>query len=123
MGRAEDLVEGDRCARPALTRQPRQPASTWWLAYDDTHGLDTVITRGANTTGPRQYPEKLIPLFVTNALYDVPLPMYGDGMQRRDWLFVDDHADGIGTALGSRRARCRLLQRLGRRASSGPTAR
>lgn len=68
-------------------------------AYHETHGLDTVITRGANTYGPNQYPEKLIPLFVTNALDDEPLPMYGDGMQRRDWLYVTDHADGIGVAL------------------------
>ena len=68
-------------------------------AYHETHGLDTVITRGANTYGPNQYPEKLIPLFITNALDDEPLPMYGDGMQRRDWLFVADHADGIATVL------------------------
>ncbi len=68
-------------------------------AYHETHGLDTVITRGANTYGPNQYPEKLIPLFVTNALDDEPLPMYGDGMQRRDWLFVTDHADGVGVVL------------------------
>ena len=68
-------------------------------AYHETHGLDTVITRGANTYGPRQYPEKLIPLFITNALEDQSLPMYGDGMQRRDWLFVDDHAEGVATAL------------------------
>jgi dTDP-glucose 4,6-dehydratase len=68
-------------------------------AYHETHGLDTVITRGANTYGPHQYPEKLIPLFITNALDDLPLPMYGDGMQRRDWLFVADHADGIAAAL------------------------
>jgi dTDP-glucose 4,6-dehydratase len=68
-------------------------------AYHETYGLDTVITRGANTYGPHQYPEKLIPLFVTNALDDQPLPMYGDGMQRRDWLYVTDHADGIAAAL------------------------
>lgn len=68
-------------------------------AYHETHGLDTVITRGANTYGPNQYPEKLIPLFVTNALDDEPLPMYGDGMQRRDWLYVADHAEGISVAL------------------------
>jgi dTDP-glucose 4,6-dehydratase len=68
-------------------------------AYHETHGLDTVVTRGANTYGPNQYPEKLIPLFITNALDDEPLPMYGDGMQRRDWLFVADHADGIAAAL------------------------
>jgi dTDP-glucose 4,6-dehydratase len=70
-------------------------------AYHETFGLDTVITRGANTYGPRQYPEKLIPLFITNALDDLSLPMYGDGMQRRDWLYVDDHADGIAAALDS----------------------
>jgi dTDP-glucose 4,6-dehydratase len=68
-------------------------------AYHETHGLDTVITRGANTYGPRQYPEKLISLFVTNALDDEQLPLYGDGLQRRDWLFVADHAEGIATAL------------------------
>ncbi|HEY6607794.1 MAG TPA: dTDP-glucose 4,6-dehydratase [Candidatus Limnocylindria bacterium] len=68
-------------------------------AYRETHGLDTVITRGANTYGPHQYPEKLIPLFITNALDDEPLPLYGDGMQRRDWLYVADHADAVGTVL------------------------
>jgi dTDP-glucose 4,6-dehydratase len=68
-------------------------------AYHETHGLDIVITRGANTYGPNQYPEKLVPLFITNALDDEPLPMYGDGMQRRDWLYVADHADGIGIVL------------------------
>ena len=73
-------------------------------AYHETYGLDTVITRGANTYGPNQYPEKLIPLFITNALDDEPLPMYGDGMQRRDWLFVDDHADGVSMVLDRGRA-------------------
>ena len=68
-------------------------------AYHETFGLDTVITRGANTYGPRQHPEKLIPLFITNALTDQPLPMYGDGEQRRDWLHVDDHVAGIAMAL------------------------
>lgn len=68
-------------------------------AYHATHGLDTVVTRGANTYGPYQHPEKLIPLFLTNALQDLPLPLYGDGLQRRDWLYVDDHADAIGFAL------------------------
>ena len=68
-------------------------------AYHATHGLDTVITRGANTYGPYQHPEKLIPLFLTNALQDLPLPLYGDGLQRRDWLYVDDHADAVAFAL------------------------
>jgi dTDP-glucose 4,6-dehydratase len=54
-----------------------------------------LITRGSNTYGPYQYPEKLIPLFVTNLLDDQPVPVYGDGLQVRDWLYVDDHARGI----------------------------
>jgi dTDP-glucose 4,6-dehydratase len=69
------------------------------LAYHVTHGTDVVISRGANTYGPRQHPEKLVPLFITNALDDEPLPLYGDGQQRRDWLFVDDHADAIAVLL------------------------
>jgi len=68
-------------------------------AYRTTYGLDTLITRGSNTYGPYQYPEKIVPLFVTNALQDLPLPLYGDGLQRRDWLHVDDHADAIGKVL------------------------
>jgi dTDP-glucose 4,6-dehydratase len=69
------------------------------LAWHNTFGLDCVITRGSNTYGPRQYPEKLIPLFVTNALDGHSLPVYGDGMQIRDWLHVEDHCTGIWTAL------------------------
>jgi dTDP-glucose 4,6-dehydratase len=65
------------------------------LAYHTTYGTPVMITRGSNTYGPNQYPEKLIPLFVTNALEGEPLPLYGDGMNVRDWLHVDDHCDGI----------------------------
>ncbi|MBC7813131.1 MAG: dTDP-glucose 4,6-dehydratase, partial [Burkholderiales bacterium] len=68
-------------------------------AYHVTHGLPVVTTRGSNTFGPYQYPEKLIPFFVTEAIEDRPLPVYGDGMQIRDWLHVDDHARGIDVAL------------------------
>jgi dTDP-glucose 4,6-dehydratase len=68
-------------------------------AYHVTHGMNTVITRGSNTFGPYQYPEKLIPFFVTEAVDDRPLPVYGDGRQVRDWLYVDDHAMGIDVAL------------------------
>jgi dTDP-glucose 4,6-dehydratase len=68
-------------------------------AYRETYGLDTVVTRGSNTYGPYQHPEKLVPLFVTNAIDDQPLPLYGDGLQRRDWLYVDDHADAVGFVL------------------------
>jgi dTDP-glucose 4,6-dehydratase len=68
-------------------------------SYVVTHGIDAVVTRGSNTYGPYQHPEKLIPLFITNAIDDLPLPLYGDGLQRRDWLYVDDHAAGIDTVL------------------------
>jgi dTDP-glucose 4,6-dehydratase len=64
-------------------------------SYHVTHGLDAVVTRGSNTYGPYHHPEKLIPLFLTNAFDDRPLPLYGDGLQRRDWLFVSDHAGAI----------------------------
>ncbi len=68
-------------------------------AYHVTHGMNTVITRGSNTFGPYQYPEKLLPLFITEAIDEQRLPMYGDGMQVRDWLYVDDHVTGIDVAL------------------------
>ena len=68
-------------------------------SYVITHGLDAVVTRGSNTYGPYHHPEKLIPLFVTNAIDDKPLPLYGDGLQRRDWLFVSDHAAGVDFVL------------------------
>jgi len=68
-------------------------------AYHMTYNVPTLITRGSNTYGPYQYPEKLIPLFITNALSGLPLPIYGDGLQVRDWLHVDDHCAGIATVL------------------------
>jgi dTDP-glucose 4,6-dehydratase len=64
-----------------------------------TFGADACVTRGSNTYGARQYPEKLIPLFVTNALDGEPLPLYGDGRQVRDWLHVDDHCAAIELVL------------------------
>ncbi len=69
------------------------------LAYHRTYGLPVLITRGSNTYGPHQYPEKLIPLFVTNALEGEQLPLYGDGLNVRDWLHADDHADAIAFVL------------------------
>jgi len=68
-------------------------------AYVRTFGVNASITRGSNTYGPNQYPEKLIPLFVTNALDGEPLPLYGDGRQVRDWLHVEDHCAGIELVL------------------------
>ncbi len=85
---------------------PRSPYSAAKAAgellvqsYVVTHGIDAVVTRGSNTYGPFHHPEKLIPLFVTNAIDDQPLPMYGDGLQQRDWLFVSDHAGAIDHVL------------------------
>ena len=69
------------------------------LAHVRTYGVNASITRGSNTYGPCQYPEKLIPLFVTNALDGEPMPVYGDGRQTRDWLHVGDHCAGIDLVL------------------------
>lgn len=69
------------------------------LAYGTSYETDVVITRGANTIGPRQYPEKLVPLFVTNALQDLTLPVYGDGRQIRNWMHVEEHAAAIDLVL------------------------
>jgi dTDP-glucose 4,6-dehydratase len=68
-------------------------------SYRHTFGLEALICRGSNNYGPYQYPEKLIPLMVLNALHGDKLPVYGDGMQVRNWIFVEDFARGIGTVL------------------------
>jgi dTDP-glucose 4,6-dehydratase len=68
-------------------------------SYRHTFGLETVIARGSNNYGPYQYPEKLIPLMVLNALHGDPLPVYGDGQQVRNWIYVEDFARGIGAVL------------------------
>jgi dTDP-glucose 4,6-dehydratase len=68
-------------------------------AYHVTYGLPTTITRGANNIGPYQYPEKVVPLFVTNAIDDIPLPLYGDGLQMRDYHYVLDHCEAIDLVL------------------------
>lgn len=72
-------------------------------AYHHTFGLPSLITNGSNTYGPRQYPEKLIPLTILNAVQGKPLPVYGDGMNRRDWLYVDDHCEAIRRVLAGGR--------------------
>jgi len=68
-------------------------------AYFASYGVPVLVTRGSNTFGPYQYPEKMLPLFVTNAIDDQPLPLYGDGLQVRDWLYVADHCSGIDLVL------------------------
>jgi dTDP-glucose 4,6-dehydratase len=67
------------------------------LAFNHTFGIDVKITRCSNNYGPMQFPEKLIPLMINNALEDKNLPVYGDGMNIRDWLYVDDHCSAIWT--------------------------
>ena len=82
--------------------QPRNPYAAskaggdrMAFAYAQTYELPVIITRASNNFGPWQYPEKLIPLFVTNAIDDMPLPLYGDGKNVRDWLFVEDHCAAV----------------------------
>jgi dTDP-glucose 4,6-dehydratase len=95
-----DVAEGH--SRESDPLRPRSPYSAskaggdlQVLAYWTTYKTPVLITRGSNTYGPYQYPEKLIPLFVTNLLDGEQVPVYGDGLQIRDWLHVDDHARGI----------------------------
>jgi len=96
--------EGDELAPRSPYAAAKAAGELLVGAYHATFGLDTVVTRGSNTYGPYQHPEKLVPLFVTNALDDQPLPLYGDGLQQRDWLHVDDHADAVGFVLDNGRA-------------------
>jgi dTDP-glucose 4,6-dehydratase len=69
------------------------------LAYHNSFGTPVTLTRGSNNIGPYQYPEKVVPLFVTNAIDDQPLPIYGDGRQMRDYQYVLDHCEGIDVVL------------------------
>jgi len=104
-----DEVYGSIAAGAFREGDPLQPNSPYSAskaggelmvrAYHETYGLNTVVTRGSNTFGPYQYPEKVAPLFITNAIDDQPLPLYGDGRQVRDWLYVLDHCAGIDLVL------------------------
>ncbi|MBI4472930.1 MAG: dTDP-glucose 4,6-dehydratase, partial [Acidobacteria bacterium] len=69
------------------------------LAYHKTHGLPALITRCSNNYGPYQFPEKLIPVLITNAMEDRPLPIYGDGLNVREWIFADEHSRAVLTAI------------------------
>jgi dTDP-glucose 4,6-dehydratase len=99
-----NVPEGSSYESDAL--RPRSPYSASKAggdllvqAYHTTYDLPAMITRASNNFGPYQYPEKVIPLFVTNAIDGEPLPLYGDGLQIRDWLYVDDHCDAIELVL------------------------
>ncbi len=69
------------------------------LSYHATHDVPVVVTRCTNNFGPFQYPEKAIPLFTTNLIDGMPIPLYGDGLNERDWIFVDDHCAGVHLVL------------------------
>ena len=92
-------TEDDRLAPRSPYSAAKASGELLVRSYVVTHGIDAVVTRGSNTYGPYQHPEKLIPLFITNALDDKALPLYGDGLQRRDWLYVADHAGAIDHVL------------------------
>ncbi|WP_067175680.1 dTDP-glucose 4,6-dehydratase [Microtetraspora niveoalba] len=90
-------------AEPLLPNSPysaaKAGADLLCRAYHRTHGLDVRVTRCSNNYGPYQYPEKVIPLFVTNLIDGRPVPLYGDGRNVREWLHVDDHCRGIQLVL------------------------
>jgi dTDP-glucose 4,6-dehydratase len=105
-----DEVYGSLGPVGAFTEEsPLQPSSPYSaskaggdllaLSYHATHGLPVTVTRCSNNYGPFQFPEKIIPLFVTNALQDLPLPLYGDGMNVRDWIHVEDHCSALDAVL------------------------
>lgn len=89
------FTENDRLEPSSPYSASKAGADRLAFSYFVTYGLPVIITRCSNNYGPYQYPEKLIPLFVTNALVDKNLPIYGDGKNVRDWLFVMDHCDAI----------------------------
>jgi len=104
-----DEVYGDVSSGRSKESDPLAPRSPYSaskaggdllaLSYFTTYRFPVMVTRGSNTFGPNQYPEKFIPLFVTNAIEEQPLPLYGDGLQQRDWLYVQDHCEGIALVL------------------------
>jgi dTDP-glucose 4,6-dehydratase len=104
-----DEVYGNRTGRAARESDPLQPSSPYAAtkaagdhlarAYHVTYGLPTIVLRPSNTFGPCQFPEKLIPLFLTNALEGKTIPVFGDGLNVRDWLYVEDHCRAVEAAV------------------------
>ncbi len=100
-----DEVYGEVAQGESVESDPLRPRSPYAaskaaadllaLAYHATYDVPVVITRGSNTYGPNQYPEKIVPLFITNLLDDRSVPVYGDGLQIRNWLHVEDHARAV----------------------------
>jgi dTDP-glucose 4,6-dehydratase len=92
-------VERDRLDPTSPYSAAKAGSELLVLAAARTYGLPALVVRGANAYGPYQYPEKLIPLHITNAIDDQPLPVYGDGQQRRQWTHVEDFASGVDAVL------------------------
>jgi dTDP-glucose 4,6-dehydratase len=92
-------VETDRLAPRSPNSASKAGGDLMVLAYHATYGLPVMLTRGSNTIGPHQYPEKVVPVFVTNAIDNISLPIYGDGGALRDYIYVTDHCAGIDTVL------------------------
>ena len=98
-GESDDYFTEDSPLQPNSPYAASKAAAEFVLrAARETFGVDTVVTRCGNNYGPRQFPEKLIPLMIANAINDDPLPVYGDGKNVRDWIFVDDHCRAIWKA-------------------------
>ena len=118
-----DEVYGEVSSGLSVESDPLRPRSPYSAskaggelqvqAYRTSYGFPAIVTRGSNTYGPYQYPEKIIPLFITNAIDDRPLPIYGDGGAVRDYLYVEDHARGIDCALRNGAAGTGLQHRRG----------
>jgi len=92
-------VETDRLHTRSPYSASKAGGDLMCIAYFTSFDVPVTITRGANNIGPYQYPEKVVPLFVTNAIDDMPLPLYGDGRQMRDYQYVLDHCEGIDVVL------------------------
>ncbi len=111
-----DEVYGSRTGRAARESDALQPSSPYAAskagadhlarAFHVTYGLPAVVLRPSNTYGPCQFPEKLIPLFLTNALEGKTIPVFGDGLNVRDWLYVDDHCLAVEAAILKGRSGC-----------------
>ena len=105
-------LDGDGLFSEDTAYDPSSPYSASKAASDHlvqawhrTYGLPTLITNCSNNYGPHQYPEKLIPLVTLNAIGGKPLPIYGDGLHIRDWIYVEDHCEAIQVVLRRRRYR------------------
>jgi len=93
------FVETDRLGPRSPYSSSKAGSDLIALSYEETYGLPVIVTRSSNNFGPYQYPEKVIPLFVTNLLDGTKVPLYGDGLNVRDWIYVEDNCTGVDMVL------------------------